>query len=163
MCTVESMNEPAPPPTEYLDTRSYFWGWLTRKVVPDKTVNERRPYLIRWHIWLPFGFAIYLHKLCVSDPDRDLHDHPWSFISILVWGRYTEYVPGRVRRVRWFNVRHATDAHRVVLDKRFDGEDKPVYTILLRGRRQREFGFHTEEGWFHWREYNARNEGAEVI
>lgn len=155
------MSELMPQPTEYLDTRSYLWGWITRKVVPDKTTD--RPYLIRWHIRFPFGFAIYFHKLCLSDPDRCLHDHPWGFLSILVWGRYTEHVPGKMRRIRWLNIHRATDAHRVVLDKDDAGQDKPVYTILLRGRRQREFGFHTEEGWLHWREYNVRNEGAEVI
>ena len=141
-------------PTEYANTRSYLGGLVTRKVIPEK--HSQKPYLIRWHIKLPLGRAIYLHKLCMSDPDRDLHDHPWNFISILVRGTYREITPAGERQVRLFNVHKATDPHRVKLEK-------PVYTILLRGKRRREFGFHTEEGWMHWREYNKRFEGAEVI
>ncbi len=147
--------------TSYLDERSYFRGLVCRVVIPS--YPDRTPYLIRWKVSLPFGFAIYLHKILKSDVDRDMHDHPWNFLSILVWGSYVEETPNNNRRLKqWFNFHWATDSHRVELFKR-DGVEIPVYTIILRGKRVREWGYPTENGWIPWREYNQKKFGEEVI
>ena len=49
------------------------------------------PYLTRWHLFSSKWFTVMLHKFHRSDEDRALHDHPWSFISIMLWRGYYEH------------------------------------------------------------------------
>ncbi len=63
---------------------------LSRRVIHNL---EGSPYLIRWTLISTPWFRIFLHKILRSDDDRDLHDHPWPFATLLLWGRYTEHVP----------------------------------------------------------------------
>jgi hypothetical protein len=52
--------------------------------------DDGQPYLIRWAINTPL-LGIKLHHILRSDEDRDLHDHPWSFLSVILWGGYWEH------------------------------------------------------------------------
>lgn len=51
------------------------------------------PYLIRYTIFSCPWFGIFVHCILRSDDDRDLHDHPWNFWSLILRGTYREYVP----------------------------------------------------------------------
>jgi hypothetical protein len=51
------------------------------------------PYLIRYRLLKTPWFGIYLHHILRSDLDRCLHDHPFCFWSLVLWGRYTEFRP----------------------------------------------------------------------
>lgn len=63
----------------------------------NKSVIKRRnnqPYLIRWTI-IGFGidsswFSIKVHNILISD-EECLHNHPWTFISIILLGGYREH------------------------------------------------------------------------
>lgn len=106
-------------------------------------------YMHRWICETPFG-AVRLHHILRSDEARALHDHPWTFCSLLISGGYWEVTDaGRtwwprfsVRRVR------AETPHRLILDS-------PVWTLVVTGPKAREWGFHTDSGWMHWREARA--------
>ena len=37
---------------------------------------------------------IYLHRLDAPNPHPQCHDHPWSFVSVLLKGGYSEYAHG---------------------------------------------------------------------
>lgn len=50
------------------------------------------PYMVRRAINTRFG-GVKLHHILRSDDDRDLHDHPWSFLSIVLKGGYFEHRP----------------------------------------------------------------------
>lgn len=78
-----------------------------------RDVIERKgePYLKRWMFRCPL-FSVRLHHFVGSDPD-DHHDHPWSFVSLLIKGGYTEYIreqvetsarEGNLRKERGLNV-----------------------------------------------------------
>ena len=62
------------------------------RIINDR--SDQEPYLERFYIFLKerdnFPFNIFLHKFLKSDPD-DLHDHPWSYRTIILWGGYWEY------------------------------------------------------------------------
>jgi hypothetical protein len=102
-------------------------------------------------------FAIYLHRILRSDQDRHFHDHPWSFLSIILWRGYTEQW---VRSPNWGDVKtrkvqpgsivyhHYSDAHKITLAK----ENKSTWTLVFVGRRERDnWGYQTENGWMdHW-------------
>lgn len=110
------------------------------------------PLLVRRILFsVPF-FGIYLHKFCRSDYDRALHDHPWSFISIILKNGYDEetdigllhHRPGAVL------LRPAEWRHRVIIND----PSKPSWNLILKGPRVRRWGFWTEKGWCWWRKYN---------
>lgn len=102
---------------------------------------------------------LYVHHFLRSDADRDLHDHPWNFFSIILTTGYWEELPvdegmpGWLTRRVWHRpgtiVRHqADDAHRVDLP-----HGKTTWTLIYVGPKVREWGFHTANGWVRWQDY----------
>jgi hypothetical protein len=46
-------------------------------------------YLDRWG----FGgsvLGLFLHRMAGPDPAEHVHDHPWQFVSVILWGGYYE-------------------------------------------------------------------------
>lgn len=111
-------------------------------------------YMHRLRIVQTPWFGVYLHRIYRPDADRALHDHPWPFVSLVLFGWYEEVVPDdekkpcqswlsyKVRPVRWFNRKRATELHRIAWLSQ-----SPVWTLVFVGRRCREWGFQTEQGW----------------
>lgn len=136
--------------------------WLLpfRDIVKDGNLYLRRFYLSP----SIFGRRIYLHHIMRSDEDRHPHDHPWSFFTMMLWGRYTEHfytycgdvTVMRSRVLKPFRTlfRRATDTHRLFLSH------GPCWTFVVRGKQTREWGFATESGWMHWKQYLRLNCGA---
>jgi hypothetical protein len=110
-------------------------------------------YMHRWILTMPWG-TLRLHKILRSDSDRHLHDHPWDFTSLILRGSYVEltptgtttYSPGDINRKK------AEDIHRLVLT------NGSVWTFVVSGPKRRSWGFHTEAGWVHWREYTTERD-----
>lgn len=115
--------------------------------------NEKNePYIRRYHVlnkkWCPY--KIYIHNIIRSDEDRECHDHPWPFLSIILKGWYREYNLNTktntmsVKDWRRFSiVRHkAEDAHRLEVEK-------PMWTLVFIGKKTRDWGFYTDNGWAH--------------
>jgi hypothetical protein len=110
-------------------------------------------YITRLHLIKTPWFAVCLHWINKPDPEPYLHDHPVSFLSVILRGGYIEYrlTNGRrYRRVnRWFNFIRATpyDCHTII-------EVLPgTLTLALMGPKTREWGFHTHGNWTHWKDY----------
>lgn len=113
-----------------------------------------QPYLTRWTLFRTNMFALYLHKFHRSDAD-DLHDHPWSFLSVIIWRGYNEVtfdknptlIPNSRRITKriypgMIIYRPATHTHRVVLSN-----GKPAYTLVLRFKYKRYWGFWVKGKW----------------
>src|SRR3954462_14608228 len=49
-------------------------------------------YLRRWLFVRTPWFQVMLHKINRPDADRHLHDHPWSFRSLILKGGYVEHI-----------------------------------------------------------------------
>jgi hypothetical protein len=155
------------------------FGPFKKMVIKDEC---NVPYLIRYAINTPIG-GIKLHHILRSDNDRALHDHPWNFTSIILWGGYWEHVAfdltkgasgmriprhaqfcaptkanGTLTLRCWFRVgsilhRKAECAHRVELPK-----GKTAWTLVFTSNKIRDWGFHTVKGWIPWRTYNDGKE-----
>jgi hypothetical protein len=139
---------------------------------PDLTIGPAsNPQTLRWHLFRAFGWQLALHRWLRSDDDRALHDHrSWS-LSLILTGGYWEVTSHAWEPLKrtfhgpssliW---RTATQPHRVLL-KEGTG---PVWTLWLRGKGTRDWGFWCPKGWrpFHEyidkRDYSAPGSTSEV-
>ena len=132
--------------------KSIFNYFGRYRIINDRYDHE--PYLERYYIFLKdrtkFPFNIFLHKFLKSDPD-DLHDHPWSYISIPLYPGYWEHTEkGKFWRGP-FHARYskANTYHRIELSK-----EKPYcWSLFIPGKREREWGFKTPDGWVNNEKY----------
>ncbi len=112
----------------------------------DFIENDGHPYLKRWVFW--FGGTLRIHHFLASDEDRAVHDHPWWFVTFPLTG-YAEYIREGGVEVRravkpWRpHLRGATFRHRVELLK------FPTWTVVLTGRKSREWGFWPDGNFVH--------------
>ena len=102
---------------------------------------------MRLHVLKTPWFAICIHWIKKPDPEPFEHDHPVSFLSVILRGRYTEKRNNVYKRNKWFNFFRATDNH-TIMDC-----DPDTMTICFMGPKVRDWGFHTDEGWIYWRDY----------
>lgn len=143
---------------------SVRWAFMEKFEVPDyddPSVNHMTRLRIVQTPW----FAVYLHRFDGPDPRPTLHDHPWPFASFVLKGSYREHTPvhpgttvTRERRVRRLNVKRATDLHYISVIERH-----PTWTLMIVGRRRREWGYVEDDGtWtqFDLHPYNALFEAA---
>jgi len=131
--------------------------------------DDGTPYLIRYRVFGCKWFKIRVHHILQSDYDC-LHDHPWSFVSVILKGGYWEkttkrqfdaslckwydnifkkwYGPGSIlyRPAKW---RHSLELPRC------DSGVKSCWTFVIMFRRTREWGFWTSKGFVHWSKYNS--------
>ncbi len=134
-----------------------FWKWLY--------INWP-VYLKRLRLFECDAFGFYIHWMNGPDIDRDLHDHPFDFTSFIVFGSYEE-VSGEpqwvspsvhmrpIVRFRWLNRKIATTPHKIIklYKRKIFGYELPVITFVVRGKRRRDWGFHTPTGWVFWKIY----------
>ncbi len=79
----------------------------TETLVEDETgfLTNMEDYLIRYTlINIPYIGSIKIHKALVSDTG-DLHDHPWNYMSIILWGGYWEWTQVEIeseKLLSWF-------------------------------------------------------------
>lgn len=125
---------------------------------------------MRWHLFRWRGLQVALHRWVRSDSDRALHDHSAGNVSILLTGCYTEVVRewngygGRHQQMDWRRLRlpfipyyRAGDTpHRVELTH------GPLWTLWIRFKPWREWGFHCPKGWVHWKDYVDQRNSGEV-
>lgn len=118
----------------------------------------RRPYLHldgymeRFWVFRTPVLSARVHRILRSDHDRDLHDHPWHYATVILRGGYYEVTQ---RGRRWYGpgsvlVRRATHLHRLVVPS-----GGTATTLFLHARKRRTWGFRTDAGWVDWRRYVA--------
>jgi hypothetical protein len=142
------------------------WAFFKKRTIHN---TRGEPYLVRWILIRTPWFALYLHKILLSDDDRHCHDHPWNFWSLILKGQYRETTQRRVdaglfalrsRTQRTYkapalNRKQAEDLHRL------DLRHGPVWSLVWCGRRRRDWGFQTDEGWVDHASYLDERFGPE--
>jgi hypothetical protein len=137
------------------------WAATLMEREPDFVIGPKDdPYLRRWWI-IPRneGCNVYLHEILRSDDDRALHDHPWANTSMLLDGRYVEHTGGGsvLREAGSIVSRQASDSHRLEI---LPGER--AVSLFMTGPKVREWGFWCPNGWVHWRDFTAGDNGELV-
>lgn len=111
-------------------------------------------------------WAVRVHHIVTEDLDRELHDHPWDFVSVILRGGYVEARPfgtepdfgapdggERVqlieRKAGSIAFRRATDRHRIV----FVLPD--TWTLFITSPKRQWWGFYTQAGKVHWRAFES--------
>lgn len=144
-----------------------MFKWLLRRL-PCKEIGDGKgsAFFRRYKLLDTRWGSAYLHEFLRSDHDRCLHDHPWPFVAIILRGGYWEYTgiafPGDgtyyrndrgniLTAVSWRRpgsilVRPATFAHRIEIEP----GSRP-WSLVLVGRKARDWGFHGPGGWVAWR------------
>lgn len=59
---------------------------MIKEIKSKDGVLHFRRYLLFSTKW----FDCYLHRIYMPDNDLHLHNHPWSFWGIILWGEYIE-------------------------------------------------------------------------
>ncbi|RYG37027.1 hypothetical protein EON81_07930 [bacterium] len=155
--------------------------FLKKKIIfgCDSRGDGESPYLTRWKIFgLGSGLSLNLHKFHRSDHD-DMHDHPWPFVSLILWRGYIEETPclicmghgftqkfpypwyrktcydcretGRARKRIWPGFIIVRRAEHIHRVELIDG--KPAITLVLTGRYARQWGFWIGGRFEHWKSY----------
>ena len=125
---------------------NFFKG--RKRVIKDRDSNE--PYLVRYYLFLKdrknFPFNITLHKVLKSDEDV-LHDHPWSYATLILKGGYWENLPIYAREGHvcgshkvWrgpghFRYRKSDDLHFLELEKDANGNEIPCWSLFYMGKK----------------------------
>jgi len=132
------------------------WRWHH---IPDR-FDPTQTYLSRLHLLRNRWFGVYVHHIRLPDRERALHDHPWAFVSLILRGGYVEELPdGHYRGAfpaadtwhRRLVSRRPGSIHRMPADglhRIRTLADAPCWTLIVRGRREREWGFSL--GPNHW-------------
>ena len=110
--------------------------------------NRCPTYLFRWTLWKDaHKRGVYLHHFVGDDWSLDLHDHPKRFITIGLWGRYTEFTPGQMKewRAPWIRSFPADHIHRI--------EARNCWTLVIVLKPEREWGFWHDGAFTPWRDY----------
>lgn len=158
--------------------RFHLDGYMKRWIF--KTPFERVPFI---KTYIPLK-NIRLHHILRSDLDTALHDHPFSFWTILLTGGYLEVLPlydlenlnydihnqvkylkrdhDHVKYIKRFcgSVRWvaAETAHRLILEK-------PVWTLVFAEEAQGRWGFYrggfSRSNWIDHEKYLGINEEVE--
>ncbi len=135
--------------------RSPRWALNAKMLIPCR---DGVPYLFRRRLIQTPWFGVYLHDIFEPDADRDPHNHPWTFISIVLRGSYTEalhpipwVVPTLSREQTWrrWSVHRMTraSAHRITY------AEPGLKTLIVTGRRRANWGFFTDLGFVKWQDY----------
>lgn len=132
-----------------------LWRWYD--IILDDEL-----YLSRLNLIKTPWFSVKLHWIHRPDPDRDLHDHPWWFISFVLRGGYVERESknpsvehGKSRFIGRFNYKNKVTAHRI-------SEVLPnTVTLILSGPKdyEKEWGFYDADTlkFTHHSDYEAVN------
>lgn len=114
----------------------------------------------RWLLLRTPWFDVFVHGMYDPRGDRDAHchDHPWSFLRVILWGGYTEWLqtPPNTRYVYRcpgnISVMPAAGKYHRVLRLL----EETSYSLVFASRKRREWGYWTSEGWIDHNTYRLR-------
>ena len=133
--------------------------FLIREISSKEGIVHFRRYRILETEW----FSIYIHNILESDKDIHSHNHPWNFLSIILYGGYEEsrsisscsHFASKLI-IKWFTQMNINEFHKIKLLK------NSCWTLVFTGKRiNPNWGYLTKNGFIGFEEYrNAKNKGT---
>jgi hypothetical protein len=103
--------------------------------------------------------SICFHNFHRGDEDPDTHDHPFSFVSLVLAGGYREFgEDGRSIVRKPFSLAYRTATHR----HRVEPLTNRCWTICLKRKVDRVWGFWQDGNFIPWKDY-IRSKGLEPV
>jgi hypothetical protein len=137
-----------------------------KSIIMDR--DGLKPYLVRYYALFPdsvqreqkdIPFNVLIHQFIQSD-DPVLHTHPWWYFTLILKGGYWEHLPGDKKVWRGpGSIRFGRNVtHWVEIP-----ESGKTWTLFIRGKTSRDWGFINEFGqWEYWEDYLARKSKVSV-
>lgn len=117
-------------------------GILTRWI-PFKEIGwlEIGEVFYRFQLLKTPWFNVYLHSLSAPNWHPTCHDHPWSFVTLILWNGYKEQVGTKFfrRRPGCILYRPANFSHNVITPY------GTAWSLVITTRKTRDWGFITCE------------------
>lgn len=122
--------------------------WPYREIISGGG-GEGCEIMIRWTLLKLRGCKVLVHHFLPDSRDIDQHDHPASFLTIILKGRYVdETLNGpellKAGSVRW---RPAEHRHSTVTGR------EGAWTLVFMAPKRRAWGFWRGPEWMPWHEY----------
>ncbi len=153
-----------------------MWQWFQKTILRRSDIYfGGSRYMRRWLFGPTWTWGLRVHCIERSDADRELHDHPFWFVSFILSGGYYEHTLDG--RKTWYGpgslvFRSADTLHRIELSqtprlgtaacaRRECCKEKPAWTIVLRGRYARRWGFLAGGAWTTWQKFVGERRGAD--
>lgn len=154
-----------------------IFRWLANRIIAR---SMRTPYR-KGHIYGADGslymrrFALFetkwlsarVHHIAREDRDRHMHDHPWTFVSVVLRGGYLERRPETLEPCfdstgteMWLtDYRPAGSvALRLPTDRHMISDVAPdTWSLFVYGRVRQWWGFFTPGGKIHWADYTKES------
>jgi hypothetical protein len=171
-------------------TASWFHKIINKILGRSDITFGGSTYMRRWRILHTKWFGVRIHNILRSDYDRELHDHPFTFITFILRGGYFEhtidgrrvwYGPGTIL-VRSGEVLHKLDLKKAsaplsIVDSDYKGPvinafkevEIPAWTFVIRGPAYRRWGFLDLQGgqWIDAADFDrhkeARRNRGEIV
>lgn len=144
--------------TPYFHLHDYMNRWWLVPYVDNGTHSDHGCGPVTWRrpiakLMQRKGVAARVHEILRSDEAGVMHDHPWSYLTIILRGGYYEHTPDGVKwygrgSVLWrpHGVRHRLELK----------DDQPATTLFITGTRQSHWGFHTKSGFVPSRQFKGK-------
>lgn len=143
------------------ESRSRFLFLFKKTVLRIRDGVENPVYMIRYSLFTCPWFSIKIHRIFLSDDDC-MHDHPWSFISFILWGGYVEHRPALKGDQGYYEGKHEVvkklyGAGSILWRKAPSIHKLEVFqtatTLVVTFKRTRQWGFYMPHQWVQWFEY----------
>ena len=130
----------------------------------NETINGK-PYLSRFFFIKTPWFSVFLNVLHGPDTYSHLHDHPVDFLSLLLWGGYSEhsvyelYTEGGgylgttnrgIEYHSWYNWMPHTKRHRII------STTGKVVTLCFASAKRQDWGYFVDNVKVPWQVYRQQ-------
>lgn len=102
------------------------------KLIKEIKSKEGILHFKRWELLKTPWFSIYFHGIYKADEDEHLHNHPWNYTSICVWGSFFELSENSVSLITPFNISRQKSSR---FHKIWKLKSKSVYTLFFVSNR----------------------------
>jgi hypothetical protein len=136
--------------------------FLEKAYVTEVIGQDECPMMLRWSIWMPGPekrpwFKLLVHYFPPNVSDRDPHDHPRPFFTLILrgfyfnteWEDYGGIVAPTIEMLRTGEVRYRPAKHTHIVET----GDAGAWTLVLMGPEVRPWGFLRDGKWWPWKPY----------
>ncbi len=120
--------------------------FLNKEIISKEGILHFR----RWTVFSCYYFSIYIHQIFKADEDLHLHNHPWNYCSIILYGSYIErnQFYDTIMKPLSVSIQKAQRFHKIK-----EMLSKQCISLFITGKKYNEWGYDTENGFIDHKTY----------